>query len=88
LCLAVCEIARAIPRDVALAREFKAHFPSQTAQLLDELAAILRSPSESVDAAASKAVNAVAKEGARQAKTVRRAGRLAKREAKLDAAAL
>jgi hypothetical protein len=66
---------------LALAREFKANFPNQTAQLLDELAAILRTPSESVDAAAVKAVDVVVKEGAKQAKTVRRAGRMAKREA-------
>ena len=41
---------------------------------------MLRGPAQTVDAAAAKAVDAVAKEGARQAKTVRRAGRLAKRD--------
>jgi hypothetical protein len=65
----------------ALAKEFRSRFPNQTAALLDELISLLRGPAESVDAAAARAVDAVAKEGRRQAKTVRRAGRLAKREA-------
>jgi hypothetical protein len=67
---------------LALAKQFKAHFPNQTAQLLDELSAILRTPSESIDAAAVKTVDLVTKAGAKQVKTVRRAGRLAKPKAK------
>ena len=54
---------------------------ARLAQLLDELTVILRSPSESVDIAAVKAVESVVREGTKQAKTVRRAGRMAKREA-------
>jgi hypothetical protein len=67
---------------IALAKQFKDRFPSQTAQLLDEVIAILRGPSETVAAAAAQAVDALVKEGRKQAKTVRRAGRMAKREAK------
>jgi hypothetical protein len=66
---------------ISLAKEFRARFPNQTAQLLDEVTAILRTPSETVDAAAAKAVDAVAKEGVKAARRVRGAARVAKREA-------
>jgi hypothetical protein len=73
---------------IALIKGFKDRFPNQAMQLLDEVIGLLRGPSEAVEAVAArettKAIEAVAREGARQAKTVRRAGRMAKREAMSD----
>jgi hypothetical protein len=66
---------------VALARQFKTRFATQSAQLLDELIAILQPSSGSVEAAAARAVDAVAKEGVKAARRVRGAARLAKRDA-------
>jgi hypothetical protein len=73
---------------IALAKQFKDHFPNQAAQLLDELIRILQGPSEAVQAITArettKAVEAVAKEGTRQARRVRGAGRIAMRETMSD----